>query len=53
VIPLSILDLRPIVEGGDAAQSLRNSLNLARHAERNEFYRFLTKSPESVVADPW
>ena len=31
---LSILDLAPIVEGGDAATALRNSLDLARHAER-------------------
>jgi len=40
VIPLSILDLAPIVEGGDAAQSLRNSLDLARHAERWGYKRF-------------
>jgi luciferase family oxidoreductase group 1 len=33
-IPLSILDLAPIVEGGDAAQALRHTLDLARHAER-------------------
>jgi luciferase family oxidoreductase group 1 len=33
MIPLSILDLSPIVEGGDAGQSLRNSLDLARHVE--------------------
>ncbi len=32
-IPLSILDLAPIVEGSDAAQALRNSLDLAQHAE--------------------
>jgi luciferase family oxidoreductase group 1 len=30
---LSVLDLAPIVEGGDAAQALRNTLDLARHAE--------------------
>jgi luciferase family oxidoreductase group 1 len=40
VIPLSVLDLSPIVEGGDAAQSLRNTLDLARHAERLGFRRF-------------
>jgi luciferase family oxidoreductase group 1 len=34
VTALSILDLAPIVEGGDAATALRNSLDLARHAER-------------------
>ena len=34
MVPLSILDLSPIIAGGDAGQSLRNSLDLARHAER-------------------
>jgi luciferase family oxidoreductase group 1 len=33
VTALSILDLAPIVEGGDAATALRNTLDLARHAE--------------------
>src|ERR1700730_13654511 len=40
MIPLSILDLAPIVEGGDAGQSLRNSLDLARHAEKWGYKRF-------------
>ena len=40
MIPLSILDLSPIVEGGDAGQSLRNSLDLARHAEKWGYKRF-------------
>jgi len=40
LIPLSILDLAPIVEGGDAAQSFRNSLDLARHAERLGYRRY-------------
>jgi luciferase family oxidoreductase group 1 len=34
MVPLSILDLAPIVEGGDAGQALRNVLDLARRAER-------------------
>src|SRR5436305_11209309 len=34
MIPLSILDLAPIVQGSDAATALKNSLDLARHAER-------------------
>jgi luciferase family oxidoreductase group 1 len=38
--PFSVLDLSPIVEGGDAAQSLRNTLNLAQHAERWGFQRY-------------
>jgi luciferase family oxidoreductase group 1 len=37
---LSVLDLSPIVEGGDAATSLRHSLDLARHAERWGYRRF-------------
>ena len=37
---LSVLDLSPILEGSDAAQSLRNSLDLARHAERLGYQRF-------------
>lgn len=34
MIPLSILDLCPIIEGGTAGNALRNSLDLAQHAER-------------------
>jgi len=33
MIPFSILDLSPVTMGGNAAQSLRNTLDLARHAE--------------------
>jgi luciferase family oxidoreductase group 1 len=40
MIPFSILDLSPINEGGDAAQSFRNTLDLARHAERLGYRRF-------------
>ncbi|MEP2118990.1 MsnO8 family LLM class oxidoreductase, partial [Bauldia litoralis] len=40
MIPLSVLDLSPIVEGGDAAQSLANTLDLARHAEALGYRRF-------------
>ena len=34
MIPLSILDLAPVPEGSDAATALRNTLDLAQHAER-------------------
>ncbi len=37
---LSVLDLAPVIEGGDAAQAFRNSLDLARHAERWGYHRF-------------
>ena len=40
MIPFSILDLSPIIEGGDAALSLRNTLDLAQHAERWGYRRF-------------
>src|SRR5512134_4137095 len=38
--PLSILDLAPIVQGQTAAHALRNSLELARHAERLGYTRY-------------
>ncbi|MCB1496631.1 MAG: LLM class flavin-dependent oxidoreductase [Bauldia sp.] len=40
MVPLSVLDLSPIVEGGDASQSFRNTLDLARHAEALGYRRF-------------
>src|SRR5271163_1691158 len=40
MVPLSVLDLSPITEGGDAGQSLRNSLDLARHVEALGYRRF-------------
>ncbi len=39
-LPLSVLDLSPIVQGGDAAQSFRNTLSLAQHAEALGYRRF-------------
>jgi luciferase family oxidoreductase group 1 len=36
----SVLGLSPIVEGGDAAQSFRNTLDLAQHAERWGYRRY-------------
>lgn len=40
MIPFSVLDLAPIVEGGDAGQALDNSLDLARHVEEWGYRRF-------------
>ncbi len=40
MVPLSILDLAPIVQGGDAGQALRNSRDLAAHAEGWGYRRF-------------
>jgi luciferase family oxidoreductase group 1 len=40
MVPLSVLDLAPIVEGGDARQAFRNARSLAAHAERLGYRRF-------------
>ena len=39
-IPFAVLDLAPIAEGSDAAQSFRNSVALAQHAERLGYSRY-------------
>ena len=40
MVPPSVLDLAPIIQGGNAGQALRNSADLARHAERLGYKRF-------------
>lgn len=40
MIPFSVLDLAPIVEGSDATSSFRSSRDLAQHAERWGYSRF-------------
>jgi len=40
MIPFSVLDLSPITMDGTAAQSLRNTLDLARHAEGWGYHRY-------------
>ena len=40
MIPFSILDLSPIVEGSNAAASFRNTLDLAQHGERWGYQRY-------------
>ena len=39
-IPFSVLDLSPILEGSNAAQSFKNTLNLAQHAETLGYQRY-------------
>lgn len=39
-IPLSVLDLAPIIEGGDATQSFQESVRLAQHVEKLGFHRY-------------
>jgi luciferase family oxidoreductase group 1 len=40
MIPFSVLDLSPITQGGTVGQSLRNTLDLARHAETLGYQRY-------------
>ncbi|MBD5656824.1 MAG: LLM class flavin-dependent oxidoreductase, partial [Candidatus Eremiobacteraeota bacterium] len=40
MVPFSLLDLSPILQGGDASGALRNSLDLAQHAERWGYKRY-------------
>lgn len=40
MIPFSVLDLAPIVEGGDAATALAQTRDLAQHAERWDYQRY-------------
>ena len=40
MVPLSVLDLSPIVQGGTPAEALQRTLDLARHAERWGYRRF-------------
>ena len=39
-VPLSVLDLAPVPDGGNAGEALRATTDLARHAERLGFRRF-------------
>jgi len=40
MIPFSVLDLSPIAEGSTASDALRNSVELAQHAERLGYKRY-------------
>ncbi|MGH8492284.1 MAG: LLM class flavin-dependent oxidoreductase [Moraxellaceae bacterium] len=40
MIPFSVLDLAPVLAGSDTAQSFRNTLDLAQHAERWGYLRY-------------
>ena len=40
MIPFSVLDLAPVTEGATATDALRNTLELARHAERLGYRRY-------------
>ncbi|MGH6790475.1 MAG: LLM class flavin-dependent oxidoreductase, partial [Pseudolabrys sp.] len=40
MVPLSILDLSPVVTGSSGSQALRNTLDLAQLADRLGFMRY-------------
>jgi len=40
MIPFSVLDTTPVIQGGDATQAFRNTLDLAQHAERWGYLRY-------------
>ena len=48
MIPFSVLDLCPVIEGGTAAQAFRSSLDLAQHAERWGYRRFWLAEHHSI-----
>ena len=49
MIPFSVLDLCPIIEGGTAADSFRNALDLAQHAEHWGYKRYWIAEHHSLV----
>jgi luciferase family oxidoreductase group 1 len=40
MLPLSVLDLSPVTTGATGADAIRNSIDLARHADRLRFARY-------------
>ncbi|EIA08335.1 LLM class flavin-dependent oxidoreductase [Flavobacterium frigoris] len=49
-IPLSILDLALVLEGNAPAQSFKNSLSLAQHAETLGYHRFWLAEHHNMVS---
>jgi luciferase family oxidoreductase group 1 len=49
MIPFSVLDLSPIVAGGSASEALRNTLDLARHAEALGYHRYWLAEHHNMV----
>ena len=44
-VPLSILDLAPILSGGTAGEALHRTVDLARHAEQFGYHRYWVAEP--------
>ena len=45
----SILDLAPVAEGSTTAQALRNTLDLARHADRLSYERYWLAEHHNMI----
>ena len=50
MIPLSVLDLSPVSAGSTAAQALRNTLDLARLADKLGFVRYWVAEHHNLPA---
>ena len=50
MIRFSVLDLSPILQGSSIAQTFRNTLDLARHAERLGFHRYWLAEHHNMMA---
>src|SRR6187549_420866 len=48
MVPVSVLDLSPVTTGSSGPQALRNSLDLARHADRLGFTRYWVAEHHSM-----
>jgi luciferase family oxidoreductase group 1 len=49
MVPLSVLDLSPVIEGSNAAEALRHTLDLAQHAERWGYHRYWLAEHHNMV----
>lgn len=49
MIPFSLLDLCPITQESNAAQALHNTLDLAQHAEKWGYHRYLLAEHHNMV----
>ena len=49
MVPLSILDLSPVPQGMEPGQALRNTRDLARHAERWGYNRYWLAEHHNMV----
>jgi luciferase family oxidoreductase group 1 len=49
MIPLSVLDLAPVPAGGSPAEALKNTLDLARHAEQWGYRRYWLAEHHNMV----